>query len=623
MPRSSLLLVLLGVVACDPPAPALRPPGTRVPLSAACDALDETRCLLPWPSNTFTVVDPTSETGLRVSITGLSLPVREASGPLQRLDGFSVITPLAIGFPGPVAPGVVGSSTALRLFSAQPGETFGEEIPLAVQLVADGASPETLVLGWPRRPLRFSTDYVAVALDELRPEPGGQFEVPRPVQVALGLVSPKDDAERARFAYHAPARAVLDRAGLDPTHVLRVWDFTTRSMTNHARPLEAMRARSLSAPLTVEVTSAAPLGDGGVELEGRVMGLPRFLTDAGVLAFDDEGTPIAAGVQEVPFRAALPGGTGPLPVVLFGHGTGSSVEDPDLDADLLATGAGKLNLEFEGWTRASVPSTFAGFLKPLSGAEHAAAGLAQSLVNASALAAALEGPLGGALTATLVAGRSNPAAGRVIDASRLAWLGSSLGGTMGYTFVHLEPRVRAAVLNVPGAGFSQFLLVAEQWQQLDAVFALTTPSGIDRALALTISQSSWDLIDGAAWSAHEAPPRSLLVQESIGDPVLPNVGTELLAASSGAVQVSRVLREVAGVKPATVAMSRPALTQFQVPASVTDSGEVHAFLTRDTPAGVAAREQLRHFLSTTWAGAPTVIEPPTCTANGDRGCDFR
>lgn len=615
MLRRGLVFVALGLMGC--PAPEGRAPGVRAPMSAACDALDETRCLLPWPSSTFTVVDETSATGVRVAITPSSLPVRESTASLDRLDGFSVATPLAVGFPSAVAPSLETdvTSAAVRLFVAQPGDAFGEEVPVRVHLVADGETPASLVVGWPQRPLRYDTDYVAVVLDDVVPVEGARFETPRRVQLALGLVSPSSDEERAVWRYHAPSRTVLSRAGVEFSRVLRVWDFTTRSAEGHSAPMVAMRARALAAALQVEVASAA-LRDGGVEVTGQVSGLPRFVSDAGVLVVEP------VGQQSVPFRAVLPSGAGLFPLVLFGHGTGSSVSDPDLDDDFLATGAGKLNLEFEGWTRASVGSTFAGLLKPQLGAERAAAGLAQSLVNASALQAALVGVLGEALTAPMVGGVVNPAAGRSVDASRIAWLGSSLGGTMGYAYAQLEPSLRAAVLNVPGAGFSQFMLIAEQWQQLDAVFSITTPSGIDRALAMIAAQGQWDLIDGAAWSAHGRPTKPLLVQESMGDPVLPNVGNELVAASAGAVQVGRVLRPVLGVSVVEQAVEQPALTQFRVPMAETGSGAKHAFLTKDTPAGVAAREQVRAFLSSTWAGRAAVLLPPTCAANGDRGCDF-
>lgn len=62
--------------------------------------------------------------------------------------------------------------------------------------------------------------------------------------------------------------------------------------------------------------------------------------------------------------------------------------------------------------------------------------------------------------------------------------------------------------------------------------------------------------------------------------------------------------------------------QFRLPAREADSGAIHAFVTKGTLAGVAACEQLTAFLGSVWAGAPRVVEPPTC-AGRPLGCDFR
>lgn len=618
---------MIWLLGCGPEPLRPRAPGARAPQSAPCDALDETRCLLPWPSNTFTVPAPETPTGLRVSITSRSLPVRDNPASLNRLDGFSVATPLAVGFPERLAASVSGqrATNVVRLFAAQPGEAFGKEVPLRLFVVQDSTSGADLLLAYPMWPLAYDTDYVAVVLDEVRPESGGVFPVPRAVQVALGVVKASDEAERLQFAYHAPARTLLTRAGLDPTRVLRVWDFTTRSAGSHARPMDVMRARALEVVaaqgLKVNVVSALGVGDGGVEVLGSVGGLPRFLGDAGVLALGNDGLPVETGLHDVPFRAVLPRGAGPLSMVIFGHGTGGDVHDSRLDAEILSTGAGKLNVEFAGWSGSSVPSTFIGFERVLTGTERSTSGLAQSLVDASALEAALAAQLGAALSAPLVGSVANPASGRTF--SRLGYFGSSLGGTVGFAHAQLEPRIDAAVLNVPGAGCGQFMWHAEQWAQLDVFLEASTPSSIDRALGLALSQTNWDLIDGAAWSAQPGLARKpLLIQEAIGDTVLPNLGSELVASSAGAVQLSRVIVPVAGVDAASEAVERPALTQFRLSAAVTDSGEIHAFVTGPSPAGIAARQQLTDFFTSVWAGAARASEPAACRANGDDGCDF-
>src|SRR5512134_3107264 len=44
-----------------------------------CDRLDQRHCLLPFPSDTFTVTDDATDTGLRVNLARASMPMN-ASG---------------------------------------------------------------------------------------------------------------------------------------------------------------------------------------------------------------------------------------------------------------------------------------------------------------------------------------------------------------------------------------------------------------------------------------------------------------------------------------------------------------------------------------------------------------
>ena len=109
----------------------------------------------------------------------------------------------------------------------------------------------------------------------------------------------------------------------------------------------------------------------------------------------------------------------------------------------------------------------------------------------------------------------------------------------------------------------------------------------------------------------------------MGDPVLPNIGTEVAAASVGAVQVGAVLSAVPGVSTVSEAMGRSALTQYRVPSRVTAPLDVHGFAARDTPAGIAAREQIETFIRSAWEGAARIVVPPTCARNTPAAsCDF-
>ncbi|MDX2012858.1 MAG: hypothetical protein SFW67_21850 [Myxococcaceae bacterium] len=623
--RSCSLVGLLVLVACGPSGPAPRAPGTRAPLPVGCDAQDTTRCLLPWPNNAFTVKDETTPTGLRVALERRWLPNPDAPEPLNRLDGFSVVGALAVGFDRPVQVATGPQrATALRVFQGSPGEGRGTEVPLRLSLTADSTSPASLLIGYPLRPFAYDTDYVAVALDEVTGADGARLEAPRRVRVALALEAPQDDAEAALAAYHAPTRALLRDVSVEAGRVLRVWDFTTRSVESVRAPFEAMRAATLAAvaagSVTVEFSSARPLGADALELRGTVRGLLRFVDGGGLLG---PGLPVATGVRTVPLRVVLPRVSAPYPFVVYGHGTGGTVNDDTFDGDIVGLGAGKLNLEFDGWTETTALDTLIGLDKRYTGSERSTARLLQSLADASALEALLDGALGEALTAPMLLGVANPAAGQRNDPARRVYAGGSLGGTMGYVHALTEPRVTAAVLNVPGAGWTHFVPTSGPFTALDALFGTTTPSALDRALSVVMTQGSWDPVDGAAWAATGVRPGLVaLVQESMGDPILPNIGTHLVATSSNAVQVGAVLEPVEGVSRVPVAEGRTALTQFRISNRNTDPIDRHGFGGRDTSAGRAAREQIRAFIDSAWRGAPRIAVPPGCTRAGLDSCDF-
>lgn len=625
--RSSWLAVFL-VAACGPARKPDRVAGTRAPLSADCDPLDSTRCLLPWPSSTYTVADATTPTGVRVAVKPSSLPVSDDTASLDRDDGFSVVTPLLVGFPRTVDHALDGikNATGVRLFVAQPGSTLGQEVPLRLTLVVDDFKTpnEGMVVAYPMLPLAYDSDYVAVVLDELHADDGSRFSANHSVKVALGLDDPETNEDASLLAYHAPTRALLRQVGIDPHHVLRVWDFTTRSAASVSTPLGAMRTAATDAAtsgqLTITVDSATSLTDASaMDVRGHVDGIPAFANPMGWLSIDQNGNPSAMGTTSAPFRALVPvAGSGSYHMVIFGHGTGGTVNDTTFDTEIVAAGAGKLNLQWNGWTDMDTVQTLLAFENILTGTDASTANLMQSLANEAALAALLPGALGDMLSAPMVGGTVNLAAGRRPDTTTPVYAGGSLGGTMGYVLSLVEPKIQFAVLNVPGAGWTRFAYPSVLWHTVSLLFTSYGP--IDQALALAITQNNWDAVDGGAWAALSTRTDSFfLEQESIGDPVLPNLGSELVAASSHAVQVGAVIDPITGVPAMPGSAHQTAITQFRVPSSVTSDLDIHGFAAKDSPAGVAARQQIQAFIQSVWAGTPEIAVPPSCP-NGN--CDF-
>jgi hypothetical protein len=629
-----------GAVADADPLPSMplppRMPGQRAPLSASCDPADPARCLLPWPSNTFTRVDMGTATGLRLAVSSQRLGGGDDATSLNRADGFSRVTPIVTVVSGVVDPASLGAGTTaiIRLVKAS-GSGVGTLVPLRLRAIESRTSsrPETAVLAYPLTPLDASSDYVAVLMDDVRTTDGPGPTQDAIARASLALAQPTTGTEARLAAYHAPSRAALMAAGVDFSKVIRVWDFTTRSDADPLRTLRSMRETMISAVManrySVTITTAtAPMGgDIAVIVEGRLTGLPDFVDrTARVLARNADGTPRMTGVHDVPFRVTIPRGTGSYRPILFGHGLGGDYNDDSFDAAIGGAGAAKVSVRFTGLTGSDVLDTIGGLNRAAAGSEWAAALIQQSMADLVAVQRSLAGQLGMVLASPTIGTIANPASGRRLDTTRQVWAGGSLGGTLGLVYAHLESEIAGAALNVPGAGWAGYLVLSSVFSLGRGVLLATYRNDVNLQLAVAITQTNFDAMDGANWAtsamARDVP---MVIQQSMGDPVLPAPGTEMVATVARARQLGAALSPVHGVVPETdgEVLNGASFTQFRVPARVTGAYDVHGFGARDTIAGDAAREQIFAFLQSVWMGAPRSLTPSYCVVNMPmNSCDF-
>src|SRR5947207_1682648 len=78
---------------------------TASPAAAACDPLDPSVCLQPWPNDRFTKVDESTPTGRRLDLQLAEMPRNAAGKPIDptawnRNDGFSPGSPIHTLVPG-------------------------------------------------------------------------------------------------------------------------------------------------------------------------------------------------------------------------------------------------------------------------------------------------------------------------------------------------------------------------------------------------------------------------------------------------------------------------------------------------------------------------------------------
>jgi hypothetical protein len=84
-----------------------------------------------------------------------------------------------------------------------------------------------------------------------------------------------------------------------------------------------------------------------------------------------------------------------------------------------------------------------------------------------------------------------------------------------------------------------------------------------------------------------------------------------------------VLNPIVTCTDVSVATNHSGMSQFKVPSSVTAPLQIHGFAANNTPAGVAAQQQIQSFIESVWAGTPVIAIPPECASNTPaNSCDF-
>lgn len=603
--RRILLLAIVGSVGCGFSA-SDRADGTRAPRTSVCGDPEEIRCLLPWPSDDFTRRDDTAPTGLRVEVQRQALPVDDDPAPLLRADGFSRVTPLLFGVRGTLDAG--GLEGAVHLLE---GPT-GRSIPLHVRVHIH--EEESLVVLWPRWPLAADTEHVVAV--------GDAVPATRASLLALDRLEPASQADAELIAHHAPTRRTLARAGLEAAQLSRAWAFTTRSRRDATERLLSMRARSIKAAQAAQIAiDDVQLHDDtrSLTVEGRLLAMPLFAPSKSAWTLGEDGLPKEVGRADVNFRVVLPNGDGDYGVSMYGHGTSGDFRDVAFDVDMAGLGLAKVATTLHGWSGPDVFDTFMAMARMFEGIELSTSRLAQGLADTAALQEALSGTLGEVLSAPKLGGVPNPAAGRRADVSAPVWTGGSMGGSVGAVYALIDESIKTAVLNVSGAGWTHFVSESVLFELLASALSADYDTPLDLHLSLAMSQALFDDVDAAVWAdAVDRPAPVCLLQQSMGDPVLPNQGTELLAAALGARQVGQVLAAVPGLEAVAGPLEgQSGLTQFRVPGE--GMLDIHGFAARETIAGEAARWQIRTFIESALAGAPRIELPASCV---DGRCDF-
>jgi hypothetical protein len=514
-----------------------------------CDELDLTQCILPFPSNRYTVPDATTPTGRRVAIPADGLP-KNATGisidpsEWNRNDGFSpnssILTHVAdLDAKASALPewtdleGSLSNDASVVIIDKE----TGERIPLWAELDAEVDGEQPLLIVYPAVALIDGHSYV-VAMRNLKTTSGADV-VPSPIfEFYRDGYTSDNERLNGRATEMEAMFTALTSAGIERSTLQLAWDFTVASTQNLTGRILEVRDNTLNWLDThtpeYAITSIVPASkdDVAVQVAGTFK-LPTHLTGDGSagqqFAYDSmapspNDLPILGEVVDVPFICQVPkvAVDDPSTVLhpgLYGHGLLGSEYEIDYGGDVRALAQEAAVLfcatKWAGMSEDDVGNAVVS-LQDLSNFPTVADRLQQGIVNMIAL---------GRLMNTDDGILSDPAFGDINIAGDLVYYGNSQGGIMGSALTAVSPDISRAVLGVPATNYGLLLLRSIDFDQYEAVMKSAYPARSDRTIAISLMQMLWDRGEGGGYINHitrdplpgTQPNKAVLLHVAWGD----------------------------------------------------------------------------------------------------------
>lgn len=533
----------------------------RGPIADECNPLGGTHCLMPWPSSSYLAADSTTATGFRVALPIEAMPVNIDDIVVDptswnRMDGFSAAGAIIAAFPNGVSaaglPGAddLGASTAADSPILLVDVETGERPVFFAEIDANAKPAEAALLIRPLERLRPGARYAVAIRDSLRDADGNPLERPAAFQALLDGTRFKHPMFADLEARAPDIFAAIEAHGVSRDELVLAWDFVTASDESLTADLLTMRDKALPA-----------IGDAGANLSFEVSEIagdpalthkiflgthdsPNFLTDGesdqSIIKRGADDLPELDGTYTANFALVLPKCVEtaelPRPVVVFGHGLFGSAEDYVTDDFLQEVAEEKCFIiaagDWIGLTNRQVVSA-ALSANDLNRSHALSEKLAQAVINFIALENLVRGPLATAPEAMF---NGQP----VIDTANVWYLGGSLGGIMGGTFMAYDPHIELGALGVPGSNWSLLMERSVAWLplQVAATSAYTNQYDYQMLVSfLAFSLERWDPITVSGRVLDDplpgTPAKQLLLYEAINDSLVTNLATEMLVRSMG------------------------------------------------------------------------------------------
>ena len=577
------------------------------------------------------------------------------------ISGFSTSAPLVIPFVGGLDQASVNNQNILvvdtaDLAAAAAGAQVNPFRQMAFQVRS--ANGNDTVIGLPVTPLKPGRTHIVIVTNRVLDNKNGFPVEPEATTVFLKRPEPLVDAngnslvsvlsnaqaqalEPLRLAYSQIWPVAESVTGQGRLFIPFAFAFTTQNLYSTLEELKT-KARASAATPTIQLAFETPAavdaffqsqGLGGVPHSGigrfyrGTISVPYYISDpadplgpvTGSFTRDANGT-VQKGTVDVPFIAALPIANVPVPAVMFQHGITRSKEDMlGIANTVCLNGAGVIAIDLVLHGERTFGLDVLNNDTGAPGPDGVADTSGSSFINLQNLLVSRDNIRQSVadlyrVTHMITSGAANFNGDAIPDFAPigLSFVGQSLGGILGTVFTSTEENVSIANLNVAGARIPYLLQNSPTFgPRIDAGLAA---SGLGRGsflydLFFIVAQTITDDADPFNYATQTfsgnlsgGAPTAVLLQEMIGDPVVPNSATEDLARAMAIPQANNLVT-ISGLTQVPTPHQGSALFQFNNP----NHG---CILDPTCPFVVAVQTQTLTFIgSALIQGTPLVIDP--------------
>ncbi len=527
-------------------------------IPAECGVLTTKNCLLPFPSDFFTVQDRATGTGRRVNLPTGQLPNVDGAtfdpSEWNRNDGWSPNTPILVHVPNfdPAATNLP-SQANIELSTKPESATVivdldsGQLVPHWAEMDQRATDPSQQVLILRPASSLIETHRFAVGLRRMI----GTNGVPLPASMAFQVFRDNNKVDNPRISIRQEAAnfmfSEMAAAGVDRSNLYLAWEFTVAGPDTLAGRLLSMRGDAMgrldggSPKFQITGRTREGLSEGIDREISGTFEVPLYLDNGGApgarMVYSPlNGDPLAVGTYTASFRCIIPrtaAAKGEALPVVYGHGLlggNDEVLAGDVQKTAAALNAVYCATNWIGLAEEDVPNALS-VLTDLSKFPTIPDRLQQSILNTLYLARLMIDENGLGSSPDFQVDTAN-----MMNTDQAFFDGNSQGAIMGAAATAVAQDWTKAALGVGGMNYSTLLNRSTDFTDYFAAMEAAYPDPMDQQIWFGLIQMLWDRGEAGGYVQHltgrtydRTPPHEVLMQVAFGDHQVANITADNMA----------------------------------------------------------------------------------------------